>query len=73
MKLFRDYRNDILKSGPPKVGQIISFNPIKMASQLYYFEGPEIPATTTVRQNLEIIAALVRDAKTRFSVAQNST
>jgi hypothetical protein len=69
IKFFRDYRNDILKEGPPKLGQIISFSPIRMASELYYFESPDIPATVTLRTNLGTIAGLVREAKARFSVA----
>ncbi|HTS49905.1 MAG TPA: hypothetical protein VMH05_18280 [Bryobacteraceae bacterium] len=66
MQFFRVQRDYILKEGPPKVGQIISFNPTKMASELYYFESADIPATDTVRRHLQALAAFVKEARAKF-------
>jgi len=36
------------------------------ASEFYYFESPDIPATDTVAKHLTAIERLLRDAETRF-------
>lgn len=69
LKFFREQRDFILKEGSPKVGQIVSLNPIKWASELYYFENPETPAIQTVRRHLQALTALVREAKVKFSAS----
>jgi len=69
VEFFRQHRDFILKEGPPKVGQIIGFNPDITAAQMYYFDTPDIPATETVRRHLAALAELVRDAEIRFSNA----
>ena len=69
VEFFWKQRNFILKEGPPKVGQIISGNPIRSAAELYYFENPAVRATDTVRRHQEIVATLVRDAEAKFTAS----
>jgi hypothetical protein len=68
---FRDERNFILKTGPPKVGQIARLGgpePLK-AEELYYYEAPVEPATVTVERHLNSVDEIVKDAETRFETA----
>lgn len=67
VEFFRKHRDFTMKEGPPKVGQIITFNPISRAADLYYFENSSVPATDTVRRHLQALATLVRDAETKFA------
>lgn len=67
INFFRRHRDFILKEGPSKVGQIITFNPVSKASELYYFEDPNTPAIVTVRQNLDALAGIVAKAEKEFS------
>jgi hypothetical protein len=53
VEFFREHRDFVLKEAPHRVGQIISFNPLKTAAELYYFEDPTITATSTIRKYLE--------------------
>jgi len=64
---FRSYRDFILKEAPPKVGQIIKFEPVSRAAEHYYFEDPTIPATETLRRYLDSLADIVAKAETDFS------
>ncbi len=52
VEFFRENRDYLLKEGPVKIGQVISFNPITTAAQLYFFETPPAPATETLRKYL---------------------
>jgi len=64
---FRFERNQILKEGPPKIGQIVgSVQSPEIAASLYYYERPNIPATVTVERHLDAIEKLVSDAESRF-------
>jgi hypothetical protein len=81
IKFFRDYRNDIIHERPPKVHQIIkggyipepggsvpaTSDPVTRATELYYFESSEIPATETVRRHLEKTTEHVLYAEAHFS------
>jgi hypothetical protein len=64
---FWNYRNFIIHKGPPKVGQIITFNPRDRATELYYFDDLQTPATETVRQHLDVLAGIIARAETKFS------
>jgi len=64
---FWDQRNFILKEGPPKMGQVISFNPVSRAAELYYFESPSVDAAATVRKHLRSLATTISEAEKRFS------
>ena len=68
---FRNERNRILKEGPPKIGQIIRVGgpPAPMATELYYYEDPQTPATDTVEKHLNAVEALLVEAQSRFSVS----
>ena len=65
-EFFRHERNSILKEGPPKVGQIITWDAVSRAAELYSFDDPETPATETVRQHLDELAKIVAGAEARF-------
>lgn len=49
---FRRERDHILKTGPPKVGQIIGGAP-QRAAEMYYYETSDIPATVTIRRHVD--------------------
>ena len=66
VEFFREHRDFVLKEAPPKVGQIISFNPVATAAQLYYFENPSITAVATVREHLRSYAQTLQDAEACF-------
>lgn len=66
VEFFREHRDFVLKEAPPKVGQIISFNPVATAAQLYYFEDPSINAAATVREHLRSFAQTLREAEACF-------
>jgi len=67
IKFFKDYRDDVVHERPLRVHQIIkagfipapgdpdpvNSDPVRQATELYYFESPGIPATETVRRHLE--------------------
>jgi hypothetical protein len=71
MLFFRRQRNLILKEGPPQIGQKVmmpSIGPggqdipavtVNNASELYYFDDPETPATVAVEQHLEDLEQLL--------------
>ena len=67
INFFRHHRDFILKEGPPRVGQIITFNSTSKASELYYFEDPNTPAIVTVQRNLEVLAEMMANAEKEFS------
>ena len=69
VKFFRYQRNMILKGAPPKLHQIISMPSVSLATNLYYFENPQIPATDTIERHLSNIESLVIEAQVRFSQA----
>ncbi len=69
---FREHRGDIIHERAPKINQIIKAgfipapgdpDPVTQATELYYFESPEIPATETVRRHLEKTTEHVRYAE----------
>lgn len=66
VEFFREHRDFLLKEAPPKVGQIISFNPVASAAQLYYFEDPSVTATETVRKHLQSYAKTLLDGEACF-------
>ena len=70
IKFFIDYRNDIIHERPPKVHQKIlrmgSSDAGARATELYYFETPEIPATDTVRRHLTATTEHVAYAHEHF-------
>ena len=68
VNFFRNERNQILKKGPPKVGQIIGKN-TSIAAELYYYENPQTPATDTVEKHLNDFEALLVDAESHFSAS----
>lgn len=69
---FRDERNWILKESPPKIGQkiILGGSPTTMASELYYYENPQIPATDTVEKHLNAVEVILVEAQSRFSLSR---
>jgi thioesterase domain-containing protein len=66
VEFFREHRDFLLKEASPKVGQIISFNPVATAAQLYYFEDPSVTATATVRKHLQSYAKTLQDSEACF-------
>ena len=66
VEFFREHRDFLLKEASPKVGQIISFNPVETAAQLYYFEDPSVTATATVRNHLQSYAKTLQDREACF-------
>ncbi len=66
---FREERNFIIHEGPPKFGQIILVGgpPVPLATELYYYENPQTPATDTVEKHLNAVEALLIEAKKLFS------
>lgn len=66
VEFFREHRDFLLKEASPKVGQIISFNPVTTAAQLYYFEAPSVTATATVRRHLDSYAKILLDGEACF-------
>jgi len=67
VNFFRNERNQILKEGPPKVGQIIG-RATTIAAELYYYENPQTPATDTVEKHLKAFEKLLVKAESRFSM-----
>ena len=75
VKFFRTERDTILKEAPSKIGQIIfvasagstepSYSPAS-AAELYYFDDPSTPATTTVEQHLDDLEKRLADAERLF-------
>lgn len=63
---FRKQRDFLLKEASPNVGQIISFNPVTTAAQLYYFEDPSVTAAETVRKHLQSYAKTLLDGEACF-------
>jgi hypothetical protein len=75
----REERDWILKEAPPKVGQKIFMPSIgpsgadiptprpSRASEFYYFETPDVEATSTVETHLIALERLLIDAEERFS------
>lgn len=68
VNFFREQRDFILKEGPPQVGQIIGFDPITKAAELYYFDDPAAPASDTVRYHLELLRRRVAIAQEQFRI-----
>jgi len=68
VEFFKDERNQILKEGPPKVGQIIG-RATTIAAELYYYENPQTPATDTVEKHLNAIETLLGEAEADFSTS----
>ena len=66
VEFFREHRDFLLKEASPKVGQIISFNPVTTAAQLYYFEDPSVTATATVRKHLKFYTKILMDGEACF-------
>jgi hypothetical protein len=66
VEFFRYHRDFILKEGSARANQIINFNPITLAEDLYYFDDPSIPAAATVETHLRSIAVLVERTISRF-------
>jgi hypothetical protein len=69
VEFFRKERDWILKEGPPKIGQIIRVGgpSTPMATEYYYYENPQTPATDTVEKHLNDFETLLREAEPRFS------
>lgn len=73
---FRTERDHLLKEAPPKIGQRAfaasvgnsapSYEPGK-AGEFYFFEGPDIPATSTVGRHLRELETLLQIAKATFA------
>jgi len=66
VNFFRIHRNFILKEGPPRLGQIIRFDPVERAAELYYFDDPYTPASETVRQYLDSLVEIIANAEAEF-------
>jgi len=66
VEFFREHRDFVLKEASPKIGQIISFNPVATAAQMYYFENPFITAAATVREHLRSYAQTLQEAEACF-------
>ena len=66
IEFFREHRNFLLKEASPKIGQIISFNPVATAAQLYYIEDPSVTATATIRKHLQSYAKILLDGEACF-------
>ncbi len=79
VNFFRAERDWILKEGAPKIGQKVfgafigpgeesseGYVPAR-ATEFYYFEDPDIPATETVRRHLDALAKLLADAEPRLA------
>lgn len=77
---FRTERDRLLKEAPPMIGQKAfagvsverggvstppGNHPTK-ASEFYYFEGPEVPATVTVERHLAELERILKDAEVAF-------
>jgi len=71
IKFFKDYRDDLLHERPPKVDQRIKMysydSSATRATELYYFEDRETPATKTVRRHLEATKQHVVFAEEHFA------
>ena len=69
VEFFRNERDWILKEAPPKIGQVVRLGgrPAERATELYYFEKPEIPAVETVERHLKELHQIISDAEHRFS------
>jgi hypothetical protein len=75
VEFFRTERDWILKEAPPKMGQKIfaasvgsaapSYSPA-LAAELYYFEDPSVPATSTVERHLNDLEERLADGERRF-------
>lgn len=66
---FKNERDFILKEGPPKIGQVIGLGApvITKATELYYYDKPEIPATHTIERHLNTIESILMEAEVIFS------
>ena len=69
VEFFRTERDYLLKEGPARVHQVIRVGKtMERASECYYFEKPETPATETVGRHLERIRAIVVEGRELFSI-----
>lgn len=66
VEFFREQRDFLLKEAPPKLGQIISFDPAISAAKFYYFDDPTITAAATIRSHLQRYAEILKDGEDRF-------
>ncbi len=67
VEFFRENRDFLLKEGPTKIGQVISFNPVTSAAQLYFFDTPPAPATETLRKHLVSYAQTLQEGANIFN------
>jgi hypothetical protein len=77
VNFFRLQRDFILKDGPPKIGQVINFNPVQKVAELYFFETSEppdekgniinIPATETIKEHLTSLTETIVQAELLFN------
>jgi len=81
VEFFRRERDSILKEAPPQIGRklfmpsigpggihIDGYSPAS-ADEFYYFDGPETPATVTVRRHFDAYEKVPTDAERRFADA----
>jgi hypothetical protein len=68
VNFLRYERNWILHEAPAKINQVIRVGqtPI-LATELYYYEQPEIPATHTVEKHINTTESIVLDADKKFT------
>lgn len=67
IEFFHTHRDFTLKEGSPRIGQIVNFNPVNRATELYYFDDPNTPATETVRYHLDLLAEIIAAAEDLFA------
>jgi hypothetical protein len=79
VNFFRTERDWILKQASPRIGQRVfapfigpggaqaSAHEPTSASEFYYFENPDTPATDTIDRHLSRLAALLDDAERLFA------
>ncbi len=67
VEFFRENRDFLLKENPAKIGQVISFNHITTAAQLYFFETPSAPATETLRKYLTSYTQALQEGEDIFN------
>ncbi len=73
IEFFRKQRDFLLKEASPKVGQVITFNQIVTAAQLYYFEDTSSDtAAETVRKHFNLYSKILIDGDAFFRKSDSS-
>src|SRR5260221_145862 len=69
VQFFQIQRNHLLKVGPTRLHQRIRLDKATvLASEHYYLETPDVPATATIKRYLDRMVEIVADGAEKFGI-----